>query len=226
MTDPSLPALERRFYTELLGTALLLAAVVGSGIMADRLAVGNNALALLCNAAATGAMLYVLIGMLGPLSGAHFNPAVSGVMHLEDSLPQRDFLVYVAAQLIGAVIGVWAAHLMFDEPLMQLSHKVRSGPFQWVSEFIATFGLLTTILLTRRNAAASVAAAVGFYIFAAYWFTASTSFANPAVTIARALTGTFTGIQPADVPPFLISQFLGAYAAMRVATFLTSTKGH
>jgi glycerol uptake facilitator-like aquaporin len=226
MTDPSLPAIERRFYTELLGTALLLATIVGSGIMADKLANGNNAIALLCNSAAVGAMLYVLINMLTPLSGAHFNPVVSGMLNIEGSLSTRDLWVYVVAQVLGAIVGVWAAHLMFDEPLLQISHKARSGPFQWVSEFTATFGLLTTLLLTRRNPAASVAAAVGLYIFAAFWFTASTSFANPAVTTARSLTGTFTGIQPADVVPFVISQFLGAYAALRVVAFLTSTKGH
>jgi glycerol uptake facilitator-like aquaporin len=225
MTDPSLPALERRFYTELLGTALLLATIVGSGIMADKLANGNTAIALLCNAIATGAMLYVLITMLAPLSGAHFNPAVSMVMTLEGSLPSRDLWVYIAAQVIGAVVGVWAAHLMFDEPLLQFSQKARSGPYQWVSEFIATFGLITTILMTRRTTA-SVATSVALFIVAAYWFTASTSFANPAVTLARALTTTFTGIQPSDVPPFLIVQFLGAYAAMRVVAFLTSTKGY
>ncbi|MEM8976918.1 MAG: MIP/aquaporin family protein [Pseudomonadota bacterium] len=206
---------------EFLGTAFLLATVVGSGIMAERLAGGNIALALLGNTIPTGAILFVLITMLGPISGAHFNPAVTLTFFLKGNVESREAAGFVIAQVVGGIIGVWAAHLMFDEALFQFSEKARSGGAQWFAEWVATFGLVTTILLTLRANAAAVPAAVGLYITAAYWFTASTSFANPAVTIARGLSDTFAGIDPAHVPMFIIAQLVGAVCALVVCNFLS-----
>jgi glycerol uptake facilitator-like aquaporin len=206
----------RRLVAEALGTGLLLATVIGSGIMGERLAGGNVALALLANTLATGAMLVVLITMFGPISGAHFNPAVSAVFALRREIAPGEAARYVAAQLAGGIAGVFIAHGMFDETLLQLSTKVRSGPGQWLSESVAAFGLVLTILLTLRANPAAVATSVGLYITAAYWFTASTSFANPAVTVARAFSDTFAGIRPADVVPFIIAQLVGAAVAMVV----------
>jgi glycerol uptake facilitator-like aquaporin len=214
-----MPTLPRRACSELLGTAFLLAAVVGSGIMAQRLAGGNVALALLCNALATGAMLAVLILIFGPVSGAHFNPAVSLAFALRGELAWPVAGLYLIAQLAGAIAGVWAAHLMFDLPVLQISSTVRTGPGQWLAEAVAAFGLLLTILGCAAIPGA-VAYAVGLYITAAYWFTASTSFANPAVTIARSLTDTFAGIAPAGVVPFMVAQTVGALAAIVVAGWL------
>jgi glycerol uptake facilitator-like aquaporin len=211
----------QRIAAEALGTGLLLATVIGSGIMGERLAGGNVALALLGNTLATGAMLVVLITALGPISGAHFNPAVSAVFALKRELPPGELAAYVLAQIAGRVAGVLLAHGMFDEALLQLSTKVRAGPAQWLSEVVAAFGLVVTILLTLRATPSSVATSVGLYIAAAYWFTASTSFANPAVTIARALSDTFAGIRLVDVAPFVVAQLAGAVAAMFVSRWLT-----
>jgi glycerol uptake facilitator-like aquaporin len=210
----------QRLTAEALGTGLLLATVIGSGIMGERLAGGNVALALLANTLATGAILVVLITMLGPLSGAHFNPAVTAVFALRKEMPPGEAAGYVAAQVAGGILGVLVAHGMFEEGLLQLSTKVRSGPAQLLSEAVAAFGLVLTILLTLRFNPAAVATSVGLYITAAYWFTASTSFANPAVTIARALSDTFAGIRPADVAPFILAQMAGAAAAMVVCRWL------
>ncbi len=198
---------------EFIGTAFLLMAVVGSGIMAEQLADGNMAVALLANTIATGAMLIVLITTLGPMSGAHFNPAVTLSFWLlrEMSLPMSVF--YIIVQILGAVSGVLLAHLMFDLSLIDFSHKMRSGTGQWISEFIATFGLLATILTCRVARPDFVATAVGLYITAAYWFTASTSFANPAVTLARSLSDSFSGILPAHILPFILCQIAGALCA-------------
>ena len=192
-----------------LGTAALLAIVIGSGIMGERLAAGNVAIALLANAAATGAGLFVLITLLAPISGAHFNPLVSATMYWRGELSKRHLLAYVVAQIIGAVGGVWIAHAMFNLSLLQMSTHARSGLGQWCSEIVATAGLLATILLALRARSTQIPALVGSYIFAAYWFTASTSFANPAVTLARALTDTFAGIRPADVVGFILAQCFG-----------------
>ena len=212
--------LRQRLFAEFIGTAFLLATVIGSGIMGERLSGGNAAIALLGNTIPTGAILYVLITMLGPISGAHFNPAVTAVFALRKEFALPDARAYLVAQLLGAIAGVWAAHLMFDDALLQVSTKLRAGPSQWFSEFVAAFGLVMTILLTLRANPASVAASVGLYITAAYWFTASTSFANPAVTIARALSNTFAGIRPYDVAPFIIAQLLGAIAAAYLCRWL------
>ncbi|MGN6516556.1 MAG: aquaporin [Rhizomicrobium sp.] len=205
-------SLARRLAGEALGTALLLAAVVGSGIMAERLAGGNMALALLCNTAATGAALVVLISVFAPLSGAHLNPAVTLYFALRREIGWRDALLYVAAQIAFAIAGVWLAHAMFAVPILQASEKLRDGPSQWLSEFVATFGLLLTIAGCARKPD-TTPALVGLYISAAYWFTASTSFANPAVTIARSLTGSFAGIAPGSVPGFLAAQLAAAVLA-------------
>jgi glycerol uptake facilitator-like aquaporin len=208
--------LVRRLTGELLGTALLLAAVVGSGIMGERLSGGNVAIALLANTLATGAMLVTLIFTFGAVSGAHFNPAVTLVDASQGGMRWRDVPGYIVAQTAGAMLGVWAAHLMFAEPLLQVSLHVRAGSSQVFSEFVATFGLLSVIWGCGRLRAEAVPFAVGLYITGAYWFTASTSFANPAVTLARTFTNTFAGIRPADAPGFMIAQFAGAF----VATFL------
>ncbi len=203
----------QRLWAEALGSFFLFATVVGSGIMAEALAGGNVAVALLGNTMATAAMLFVLIAMLGPISGAHFNPAVSLVMRLRGDSSWKGLAATVAAQVIGGILGVWAAHLMFDLPVLQVSAKLRDGPGQWLSEFIATFGLVTTILLTVRHRPAAVPASVALYIAAAYWFTASTSFANPAITIARSLSDSFAGIAPSSVVPFIAAQLAGALTA-------------
>jgi glycerol uptake facilitator-like aquaporin len=210
----------QRLGAELLGSALLLATVIGSGIMGERLAGGNVAIALLGNTIPTGAMLVVLITMLGPISGAHFNPAVTMTFLLRKEMEPVEAGGYIAVQVAGAVLGVLAAHLMFDEALLQISTKVRAGPSQWFSEWVACFGLVVTIVLTLRTNRAAVPTAVGLYITAAYWFTASTSFANPAVTVARALSNTFAGIRPLDVGPFIVAQLIGAVAALYVCRML------
>jgi len=206
-------SLSRRVVAEATGTAMLLAAVVGSGIMADRLAGGNEAIALLANTMATGAALVALILTFGPISGAHFNPAVTVADASQGGLAWSEVPGYVVAQFAGAVVGVWTAHLMFRERVFMLSLHARSGPAQMFSEFVATFGLLAVIWGCSRRRSAAVPFAVAAYIMAAYWFTASTSFANPAVTVARALSDTFAGIRPADVPGFVVAQFIGAMAA-------------
>ena len=217
MTAVSLP---RRLAAEALGSGLLLAVVVGSGIMGERLAGGNVAIALLGNTLATGAALVVLITVFGPLSGAHFNPAVTLVAALRRDLPWRAALAYPPAQLAGAVLGVWCAHAMFGEAIWQVSTKARLGPAQAFAEFVATFGLVATILGTLRFRPDFTAVAVGLYITAAYWFTASTSFANPAVTIARSLSDTFAGIAPSGVPGFILAQTAGALVAAAVFGWL------
>ncbi|HEY8248291.1 MAG TPA: MIP/aquaporin family protein [Hyphomicrobium sp.] len=210
----SRPTLVQRRAAEGLGTALLLATVIGSGIMGERLAGGNEAIALLCNTLPTGAMLVVLITMLAGISGAHLNPAVTMTFLLKRELGGWEALGYVVAQLAGALIGVLAAHAMFDLPLVQISDKARAGVAQVLSEWVATFGLVTTILLTLRAKPQAVATSVGLYITAAYWFTASTSFANPAVTVARAFSDTFAGIRPDDVILFVVAQLAGAVCAL------------
>ena len=204
----------RRLVAEALGTALLLAIVIGSGIMGESLAGGNTAIALLGNTIATGAGLVVLITVFGPISGAHFNPAVSLAFALRRELPVRMALAYVAVQIFGAVLGVWAAHAMFDQPILQVSEKLRDGPAQAWSEFIATFGLLATILGTVRFKPDFTPVSVGLYITSAYWFTASTSFANPAVTVARSLSDSFAGIAPSSAPLFIAAQLVGAVVAV------------
>lgn len=203
----------RRLAAEGLGTALLLAVVIGSGIMGERLAGGNDAIALLGNTLATGAGLVVLITIFGPLSGAHFNPAVTLAFLLRRELSLSTAFAYVAAQIAGAVTGVFVAHAMFAEPILQVSTKLRDGPAQALSEFVATFGLIATILGALRFRPDFTPVAVGLYITAAYWFTASTSFANPAVTIARSLSATFAGIAPASAPAFIAVQLLAATSA-------------
>jgi glycerol uptake facilitator-like aquaporin len=212
----------QRVGAEFIGSAFLLATVIGSGIMGARLAGGNDAIALLGNTLPTGAILVVLITMLGPISGAHFNPAVTGVFWLRGEITSRLGLIYVFAQIAGAVVGVFAAHLMFDLPVLQLSEKVRSGSSQWFAEWLATFGLVLTILATLKAKPAAIPVSVGLYITAAYWFTASTSFANPAVTFARAFSDTFAGIRIVDVAPFVAAQFLGAVTALAAARWLLS----
>ena len=214
---------QRMWAAEFIGTAFLLATVVGSGIMAEQLAGGNVAIALLGNTIPTGAILVVLITMLGPISGAHFNPAVSVVFALRGELPWQQCGLYIVFQIIGGILGVWAAHMMFDDSLLQFSSKIRTGPSQWFAEGVATFGLVFTILATLRAKPDAVAMAVGLYITAAYWFTASTSFANPAVTIARGLSDTFAGIRPVDVPAFVLAQLAAAVVAWLVCRWLLSS---
>jgi glycerol uptake facilitator-like aquaporin len=210
MTNAEMP---RRLTAEAIGTAMLLAAVVGSGIMAERLSGGNDAIALLANTVATAAALVALILTFGPISGAHFNPAVSIADASQGGIRWQDVPAYAAAQVAGAAVGVWMAHVMFGERLFMLSLHARSGPSQIFSEFVATFGLLSVIRGCARRRSDAMPFAVAAYIAAAYWFTASTSFANPAVTLARALTDTFAGIRPADVPGFIVAQLAGAAAA-------------
>jgi len=215
--------LAKRLAAECLGTGLLVATVVGSGIMGERLAGGNVALALLGNTLPTGAILVVLILALGPISGAHFNPAVSLVMGLRKEHPWREFLPYAVAQIVGGCLGTLVAHGMFELPLFELAIKARTGPAQWFAEFVATFGLIVTILAVSRFKGEAIPVAVGLYITAAYWFTASTSFANPAVTIARALTDSFSGIAPGDVPMFIIAQLCGALAGLALMRWFFAT---
>ncbi len=213
-------ALSRRVVAEFIGAAFLLAGVVGSGIMAQRLAAGNVALALLANAIATGGVLGCMIAAFGPISGAHFNPAVSLAAAIRGILSWADACAYIVAQVAGAIAGVAAANVMFGLPVFFAAQRVRSGPAQWFAEVIATFGLLLVIWCCVRFAPNFTAVAVAVYIVAAYWFTSSTSFANPAVTIARALSDTFAGIRPVDVPPFIVAQMLGAVGATALFSWL------
>jgi glycerol uptake facilitator-like aquaporin len=228
MTDTSLEApleafsLGRKLAAELLGTALLLAVVVGSGIMGERLAGGNAAIALLGNTLATGAGLVVLITIFGPISGAHFNPVVSLVFALRREMSARAAALYVPTQVAGAVLGVFAAHAMFALPILQVSTKLRDGPAQGFSEGVATFGLIATILGSLRFKPSATPMMVGLYITAAYWFTASTSFANPAVTVARSLSDTFAGIAPSSVAQFVVAQLMGGLVAMGLFKWLTA----
>ena len=210
----------RRLAAEGMGSFFLFACVIGSGIMASNLSQGNDAIALLGNTLATGAMLFVLITMLGPISGAHFNPAVSLVAASRGELRSGEAVAFIAAQLVFGILGAWAAHLMFDLPTLQLSVKARTGLGQWAGEAVATFGLILTIVGTVRHRPQWVPASVALYIVAAYWFTSSTSFANPAITLARTLTDSFAGISPADAPSFIAAQLLGAAAGALVAHWL------
>lgn len=218
MTDD--PTFARRLAAEGLGTALLLVGVVGSGIMAAALSTGNTGVALLANAIATGAVLYVLITIFGPISGAHFNPAVTLAFALTRAIAPGRAVAYVAVQVVGGILGVWLAHAMFDLPILQASTTERVGPGQWTAEGVAAFGLVLTIFGGLRHAPAQVPALVAAYITGAYWFTASTSFANPAVTIARSLSDTFAGILPAHVGPFIAMQLIGAVVAVGSARWL------
>ncbi len=205
--------IRRSLLAEALGSLILFATVIGSGIMAERLAGGNVAVALLGNTLATGAILFVLATMLGPVSGAHFNPAVTFIMRLRGHLSTNLAIGYVLAQIVGGVLGVWLAHLMFDVPVLQLSTKVRGGPGQLTGEAVATFGLVLTILGTSRVRPSATPTSVALFITAAYWFTSSTSFANPAITVARSLSDSFAGIAPVSVPGFIAAQFFGAILA-------------
>lgn len=215
-----MPSLAQRAFAEWLGTAFLLAAVVGSGIMAQKLSGGNVALALLCNTIATGAILVVLILMLAPISGAHFNPAVTLAFALRGETSWTDAAIYSIAQIAGAIAGVGIAHLMFELPVLQLSLTDRIGAGQWLGETVATFGLLSTIFGVGHRTITAVPYAVGLYVTSAYWFTSSTSFANPAVTIARSLSDTFAGIAPQGIPAFIAAQFIGAVLAVLLARWL------
>jgi len=219
LTTSSDPSLARRLVAEALGTLLLLAAVVGSGIMAQRLAGDNDAIALLCNTVATGTALVVLIAVFAPLSGAHFNPAVTLYFAIRGEITWRNAAAYTVVQISAAIAGVWLAHVMFGIPVMEVSRKLREGPSQWLSELVATFGLLLTIAGCARKPD-TTPALVGLYISAAYWFTASTSFANPAVTLARSLTDTFAGIAPASVPGFMCGQILAVLVAVPFTGYL------
>ncbi|MEO6358984.1 MAG: MIP/aquaporin family protein [Sphingomicrobium sp.] len=216
----------RRLAAEGTGAFFLFATVIGSGIMAERLAMGNVAVALLGNTLATGAILFVLITMLGPISGAHMNPAVSLVAVARRELSAGDAAAYILAQLLFGILGVWCAHLMFDLPVLQWSAKARSGPGQWLGEAVATFGLVLTIIGTVRHRPAWVPASVALYITAAYWFTSSTSFANPAITIARSLSDSFAGIAPGDAPAFIVAQLGGAALGALLAHALFDTPEH
>ena len=219
----STPDLSRKLAAEFLGTATLVCTVVGSGIMADALS-GDDAVSLLGNTLATAAMLFVLISLLGPISGAHFNPAVSMVFALRRQLPATAALAYTAAQISGGILGTWAAHAMFDLPIFEIAAKIRQGGGQSFSELVAAFGLILTILGGLSARPQAVPALVALYITAAYWFTASTSFANPAVAIARAFTDTFAGIRPQDVPVFILAELAGAGLALLLAGWLFSAK--
>ncbi|GGA10986.1 MIP family protein [Blastomonas marina] len=212
--------LARRLTAEAIGSFFLFAGVIGSGIMAEQLAGGNVALALLANTIATGAILYVIIAMLGPVSGAHFNPAVTLAFALRRALPWREVAPYILAQLAAGAIAVAAVHLMFDQPILQFSTKARAGIGQWTGEGIATFGLVLTILLCLRYRPESIPASVALYITAAYWFTSSTSFANPAITVIRSLSDSFAGIAPANVPLFVAAQLLGTLVAVALAGWM------
>lgn len=216
--------LSRQLAAEALGTALLLAVVVGSGIMGQRLSGGNDALALLGNTLATGAALVVLITVFGPISGAHFNPLVTALMAVRREITPGAAALYVFVQIVGAILGVWIAHAMFAEPILQVSTKLRAGPAQAFAEAVASFGLIATIVGVSRFRPEAVATSVGLYITAAYWFTASTSFANPAVTLARSLSDSFAGIAPASVPGFLLGQLAGTLVAALVFAWLLKEK--
>jgi glycerol uptake facilitator-like aquaporin len=213
----------RRYFAELVGTAALLCAVIGSGIMAEQLAVGNTAVALLANTLATVFALYVLIETIGPISGAHFNPVVSLVMAYRNNLARNHLLGYIVAQLIGAAFGAWLAHAMFDLEILQWSAKVRTGPAQWLAEAVATGGLLFVILRSPEGKASSI---VACYIGAAYWFAASTSFANPAAAFGRMFSDTFAGISPADVPAFMVAQVVGGFLGMCIYLLLKPEQSH
>jgi glycerol uptake facilitator-like aquaporin len=219
-----MPSLAHRIVAEWLGTAFLLAAVVGSGIMAQKLSGGNVALALLCNTIPTGAILVVLILVFGPVSGAHFNPAVTLAFASRGELSLITAAIYIAAQLAGGIAGVWAAHAMFELPVVQFSLTQRTGAGQWFAEAVATFGLLLTIFGCAARTPAAIPYAIGLYITSAYWFTASTSFANPAVTIARSLSDTFAGIAPGGIAAFVTAQLLGAAAAVLLAGWMWKPK--
>ncbi len=208
------------YLAEFIGTAFLLATVIGSGIMGETLANGNTAIALLGNTIATGAILFVLITILGPISGAHFNPVVTIAFLIRREISMRDAAPYIVFQVMGGIIGVWIAHIMFDQPIMQTSQTLRAGPSQGFSEIIATFGLLLVIFGGNHHRGDAVPALVGVYITAAYWFTASTSFANPAVTIARTLSDSFAGINPMNAPMFIACQIIGMLVALGVAKVL------
>ena len=208
------------YLAEFIGTAFLLATVIGSGIMGETLANGNTAIALLGNTIATGAILFVLITILGPISGAHFNPVVTIAFLIRREISMRDAAPYIVFQVMGGIIGVWIAHIMFDQPIMQTSQTLRAGPSQGFSEIIATFGLLLVIFGGNHHRGDAVPALVGVYITAAYWFTASTSFANPAVTIARTLSDSFAGINPMNAPMFIACQIVGMLVALGVAKVL------
>ncbi len=212
----------RKLLAEAIGTAFLLIGVVGSGIMAETLSPDNIGVALLANAIATGCILYVIITIFGPVSGAHFNPAVTFTFWLKTEITTGAALGYVAVQILAAILGVWLAHAMFEQDIVQVSHKIRSGPSQWLSEGIATFGLVLLILGGLKHAPDRIPALVAAYITGAYWFTSSTSFANPAVTIARSLTDTFAGIQAANMPLFIVMQLIGAGAALLLARLVFS----
>ena len=214
----------KAFVCEFLGTLFLVATVVGSGIMAENLSMGNHAVSLLANAIATGAILYVLITIFSEISGAHFNPVVSLIMFTMKKLSFFEFLAYISVQIIGGILGTFLAHFMFEISIIQLSTNVRTGYYQYFSEVIAAFGLLLTILLGTKQKSGSVATLVAFYITAAYWFTSSTSFANPAVTIARTLTDTFSGIQYGDTIPFIMAQIIGGFLAYLLFNYLIQSK--
>lgn len=216
MTGPA----TRAIVGEFAGSLILFATVVGSGVMAETLAGGNDAIALIGNTGATGAVLFVLITLLGPISGAHFNPAVTVMLG-----ERQTWVPFALAQLCGGILGVLMVHVMFDMPLVEMSTKVRTGTGQWVGEFFATFGLLFTIVLGSRHRPDAVPALVALWIVAGYWFTSSTSFANPAITIARSLTDSFAGISPVDVPGFIIAQFAGAAAGVGAARWLIDEQG-
>ena len=222
---PDRPPLARRLTAEGIGSFFLFATVIGSGIMAENLSGGSEAVALLANTLATGAILFVLITMLGPISGAHMNPAVTLVAAFRRELARRDAAAYMFAQIAFGILGAWAAHLMFDLPTLQLSVKARTGLGQWTGEAIATFGLVLTILGTVRHRPAWVPASVALYITAAYWFTSSTSFANPAITVARSLSDSFAGIAPADAPAFIVAQLTGAMIGMVLGRLLFDDPG-
>ena len=224
MSSVSSATFTQRLAAEALGTALLLATVVGSGIMGEKLAGGNAAIALLANAIATGCALYVLITIFGPISGAHFNPLVTLVERARGNIVSKDAVLFIVTQAVSAVIGVFIAHTMFELPMVSLSQHARTGGAQWFSEFVATFGLLTVILQGTKARPAAVPALVAAYITAAYWFTASTSFANPAVTFARALTDTFSGIRFSDVPMFIVAQLVGAVSAYGLFRWMNKYK--
>lgn len=218
------PSLRERLAGEAVGSFFLFATVVGSGIMAERLSGGSVAIALLGNTMATAAILFVLVAMLGPVSGAHFNPAVSLAMTLRREMKARHAAAYTVIQLVAGIMGVWVAHLMFDLPILQLSEKARTGVGQWTGECVATFGLVVTIIGTSRHRPQWVPASVALYIAAAYWFTSSTSFANPAITVARSLSNSFAGIAPSDVAGFILAQLVGALVGVAVGKLLFDAK--
>ena len=214
----------RAYFSEFLGTTILLSTIIGSGIMGETLADGNTAIALLGNTIATGAILFVLITVFGPISGAHFNPAVSIAMLISKKMTKIDAVIYIILQIIGAVLGVLIAHLMFELQIFQISLKLRQGPSQGFSEIVATFGLIIVIFGGLKVRPDAVPALVGFYITSAYWFTASTSFANPAVTLARSLSNTFAGINPSNIGMFIFCQFVGMLIAIIVVKYIFSAK--